>query len=142
MQCKHRCAHVPSTMCPTRRSIIEGIGAPASSAAVAVAFALFAAFFFPSFSAAAPCFSFSFFLEGLTSEFSALFSAAVSAAVRAGVGEALFSVDFVGFSFFLASSALRSTGGALEKSRGTRSNAGASASADLRTDGRDWMWSK
>ncbi len=70
---------------------------------------------------------FSFFLTGLASEPSALFAEAA--------GEALFSVVLGGFSFFLVSKAFRSMGGAAEKSRGTRSKAGASASADLRTDG-------
>ena len=125
MRRENRCAVLPSTMCPTRRSIIEGIGDPESSAAE-VALGLSAAFFFSSFPEAASCFS--FFLGALTSERSALLAAA-------GVDEALFSVDFEGFPFFLVSKALRSTGGAVEKSRGTRSKAGATASADLRTDG-------
>ena len=125
MRRENRCEDVPSTICPTRKSIIEGIGDPASSAAAEVALGLSAAFFFSSFPAAAFCFS--FFLGALTSERSALFAA--------GACEALFSMGFGSFSFFLVSKALRSTGGALEKSRGTRSNAGATASADLRTDG-------
>jgi hypothetical protein len=118
-------ADVPSTICPTRRSIIEGIGDPASSATAGVALVFSAAFFFSSFPATAPCFS--FFLTGLVSEPSALDAA--------GAGEALFSVDFGGFSFFLVSNALRSMRGAVEKSRGTKLKAGASASADFRTDG-------
>jgi len=87
-------------------------------------------------------------LVDLASEITTLpvFAAAELTTVCVGVDEALFSVGFAGFSFsfslFLVSSALRSTGGAVEKSKGTKSNAGASASADLRTDGRDWMWSK
>ena len=126
--------NIPSTMCPTRRSIIEGIGDPASSVVGGTAFGFSAAFFFSSFPGTATPSCFPFFLTGLVSEPSALFTA--------GAGEALFSVDFGGFSFFFVSNALRSMRGAVEKSRGTKSKAGASASADLRTDGRDWIWSK
>jgi hypothetical protein len=93
---------------------------------------LFAACFFPSFSAAITCFS--FFLEGMVSEFPVFFAAAGSAAFWEDAGVALFSAGFAGFSFFFASKALRSTGGAEDKSSGTRSNAGESPSADLRTD--------
>ena len=116
---------MPSTMCPTRRSIIEGIGDPASSVAAGVALGFSVAFFFSPFPATASCFS--FFLTGLVSEPSALFAV--------GAGEVLISVDFRGFAFFFVSNALRSMRGAVEKSRGTKSKAGASASADLRTDG-------
>lgn len=118
-------ADVPSTMCPTRRSIIEGIGDPASSVAAGVALGFSVAFFFSSFPEAASFFS--FFLTGLDSGPSAFFAA--------GAREALFSVDFGAFSFFFVSNVLRSMRGAVEKSRGTMSKAGASASADLRTDG-------
>ena len=118
------CADVPSIMCPTRRSIIEGIGEPASSVVAGVALGFSAAFFFSSFPETAPCFS--FFLAGLVSEPSALFAG--------GADKALFSVDFGGFSFFFVSNALRSIRGAVEKSRGTKLKAGASDSADLRTD--------
>ena len=118
-------ADVPSTMCPTRRSIIEGIGDPASSVAAGVVLGFSAPFFFSSFPAIASCFP--FFLTGLVSEPSVLFAT--------GAGEELFSVDFGGFSFFFVSNALRSMRGAVEKSSGTKSKAGASASADLRTHG-------
>ncbi len=111
-------------MCPTRRSIIEGIGDPASSVAAEVALGLSAACFLSPFPETASCFS--FFLTGLTSEPSALFAAAA--------GDALFSAVFGSFSLFLVSKALRSMRGAVEKSSGTRSNAEVSASADLRTD--------
>ena len=57
-----------------------------------------------------------------------------SALFATDAGEALLSVDFEGFSFFFVFNPLRSMLGAVEKSRGTKSKAGASASADLRTD--------
>lgn len=122
---------------------MEGTGSPASSAAGAFpppAFFLGASLstsFLGSFS------FFSFFADfpspgGFedTASFGAAFSFADLSFVPA---EADASAAGAAFFFSFGGSALRSIFGAFSKSNATRENAGDSFSAELRTEGRDWM---
>lgn len=129
---------IPSTIWPTRRSIIEGMGSPLSSALVAPLFST-GFFAFGSFS-----FFWVDFSEGaeVACFFGGLASAAGLAGCAAGVLEVEAGAASVALAFFFGGSAFLSILGILSRSNGTTVNSGARPSAAFRTSARCWMWSK
>ena len=124
----------PSTMCPTRRSIMEGTGSPSSAGAA------LAPPFFPPCSLLPPALDsaslfFSFF------SFFCVFSAGCAgegSALDLAAALVLSSVGALGaFSFFFEGSGFRSNFGAFSRSKKTCLKASPSDSADVRTNGRD-----
>ena len=127
-----------STMCPTRRSIIDGIGSPASSAAGFFSAGLGSLAFF-SFFCALP--SFAAFSPAALSASLGFAAAAALPTLSPLAGLSAFAASGAGaaFSFFcFGGSALRSWCGAFSRSNATREKAGVSDSAALRTEGRFW----
>ena len=129
-----------STICPTRRSIIDGMGSPASSAAgfFSAALASLGSFAFFSFFCALPSFA-AFSPAALSASLG--FAAAALPALSPLAGLSAFAASGAGaaFSFFcFGGSALRSWCGAFSRSNATREKAGVSDSAALRTEGRFW----
>jgi hypothetical protein len=120
--------HQPSTIWPTRRSIMDGLGSP-SSAGTVLLLAAAAALFFPESSTTSffRAFFFSFFCIGGATSCGALSTDSTAAA---------FSLSTGFFSFFFSGSTFRSIFGALSKSSGIKLKS-FMESAELLTEGYD-----
>ena len=134
-----------STIFPTRRSIIDGTGSPASSATAGEIF--FPPDFLPPSGApfSLGCFFSFVFLSSFGTASLVIFAAlTVSFVISSFFFEDVFSggevsEDVVFFSFFFGGSTFRSNLGMLSRSKVTREYAGDRLSAALRTEGLFWI---
>ena len=131
----------PSTICPTRRSIIDGKGSSSTTGLATLPFLLLDPLLFTGSAAAALCLSFLSFLGSSTGgveEFEA--SLVVDSILEFCADADTVSLD--AFSFFFGGSVFLSVFGAFSRSKDKSLKVSPNDSAEARMGGLDWIWSK